>query len=181
MKNKNSITAISRKMPAVLLLFVMIAAAFSLGCIGSKDGATDGDTLYIYYTGTLEDGTVFDSNVGGQVFPVVLGQHTVVPGFENALYGMKVNETKTVKLQPEEAYPYDPANVVAFDKTEVVESLGHIPAVGDEIWQSNGIQSFRGIILEITDEFIVIDFNLDVAGKVLIFEITISDIQKGNL
>ena len=175
MKNKNSITAISRKMPAVLLLFVMIAAVFSLGCIGSKDGATDGDTLYIYYTGTLEDGTVFDSNVGGQVFPVVLGQHTVIPGFENALYGMKANETKTVTLQPEEAYGfYNSAYIIPYDIVDVLSSLGFIPNAGDQI---PGV----GIVVEVTEDYVVFDRNHALVGKVLIFEITISDIQKGNL
>ena len=174
-KKINPITQIFRRPFAVLLLLLIAATAFS-GCLSS--GAKDGDTLFVYYTGTLDNGTVFDSNVGKQPISVVLGQHTVVPGFEKALYGMKVNETKTVTIQPEEAYPYDTANIATFNKTAVVDSLGYVPAVGEEIWQSNGIQAFKGIITEVTETSIVIDFNRDVAGKVLTFEITVAEIQK---
>jgi FKBP-type peptidyl-prolyl cis-trans isomerases 2 len=175
-KKVNPITQNFLKPFVVLLLLLISVTAFS-GCLSS--GAADGDTLSIYYTLTLEDGTEFESNVGGQPFSVVLGQHTVVPGFENALYGMKVNETKTVTLQPEEAYPYNPDNVVTFDKAVIVENIGSVPNVGDEIWQSNGLQSFKGIVKEVTETAVVIDFNSEVAGKVLTFEITIADIQKG--
>jgi len=174
-KKLNLITHIFHR-PAVVLLLLLIAATAFSGCLSS--GAKDGDTLLVYYTGTLEDGTVFDTNVGGQPFSVVLGQHTVVPGFENALYGMKVNQTKKVVLQPEEAYPYNPENVITVDKEVIIESLGNVPGVGEEVWQSNGFQSFRGIITEVTETAVVIDFNSEVAGKVLTFEITISDIQR---
>ena len=170
-------SAISKGLPIFLVMFLIGAAVFSLGCLGS--GAKEGDTLSIYYTGTLEDGTVFDSNVGGQPFSVVLGAHRVVPGFENALYGMKVKETKIVTLQPEDAYPYNPNDVISVEIEVILESLDSVPNVGDELYTSNGIQPIKGVVLEVTDTHVIIDFNRDVAGKVLTFEITVDAIQKG--
>jgi len=174
-KKINPITQIFHRPFAVLLLLLIAVTAFS-GCLSSD--AKEGDTVLVYYTGTLDNGTIFDSNVDEQPLPVVLGQHNVISGFEDALYGMKVNETKKVVLQPEEAYGYpNPGDVVVYDKAEVVDSLGFVPEVGEEIIWSNGIQAFKGIITEVTETSILINFN-PLAGKVLTFEITVSDIQK---
>ena len=168
---------ISKGLPIFLIMFLIGAAVFSLGCVDT--GAKDGDTLSIYYTGTLEDGTVFDTNVGGQPFSVVLGEHTVVPGFENALYDMKVRETKTIVIQPEEAYPYDPDLIVSYEISALEESLGFVPEVGEELYRSNGIQSMKGVVLAVTETEVVVDFNSELADKVLIFDIKIASIKKG--
>ena len=165
---------------AVLLLFAIIAVLFYPGPITHSDeGAVDGDTLSIYYKGTFDNGTVFDSNVNLQPYEVLLGEHRVVPGFEKALYGMKAGDTKTVRLSPEEAYPYDPDSVVPFDKAEVTEGLGFEPEVGEEIVVSNGMEMFAGVVIEVTDTTVVIDFNPPVAGHYLTFEITVLEIHKG--
>ena len=171
-KKENSMTEIVRRAPVVLLLFVMIVSVFSLGCISSKERAEEGDTLLVYYTLTLEDGTLLESNVGSQPMTVVLGQTSLISGFENALHGMTVNQTKKVTLQPEEAYGfYNPNNIRAFDRTEVVDVLGFVPKVGDFI---PGV----GSIIEVTEDAVVFDRNHELVDTVLVFEITVAEIQK---
>ena len=169
-KKINPITKIFRGPVTVLLLLLIAVTAFS-GCLSSS-GAKEGDTVLVYYTLTLENGDVVDSNVGSQPITVVLGQPGLIPGFEKALYGMKVNQTKKVVLQPEEAYGfYDPANVLPVDITIFIENLGFVPNVGDYI---PGL----GTITEVTEDTVFIDFNHALVGQVLTFEITVSDIQK---
>jgi FKBP-type peptidyl-prolyl cis-trans isomerases 2 len=177
-KKVNSITQIFRGPIVVLLLLLISVTSFS-GCLASGDEAKEGDTVFVYCTVTLDDGTEFESNIGGQPFKVVLGQHRVIPGFENALYGVKVNQTKKFVVNPEEAYGvYDSDLVITYDKEKIVASLGYVPNVGETLDHSNGVQTFQGIVKEVTDTTIDVDFNHEYAGRYLNFDLTVADIQK---
>ena len=170
-KKINLLTKIFRGPVAVLLILLIAVTAFS-GCLSSSSGAKEGDTVLVYYTLTLENGDIADSNVGGQPLTVILGQPGLIPGFEKALYGMTVNQTKKIVLQPEEAYGfYDPANVIPVDKAIFLENVGFVPNVGDYL---PGL----GTVKDVTEDTVFIDFNHVLVGQVLTFEITISDIQK---
>ena len=72
---------------------------------GAGNEARDGDTLSVHYTGTLTDGTKFDSSRDrGAPFPVTLGQRRVIAGWEQGLQGMKVGETRRLTIPPELGY-----------------------------------------------------------------------------
>mgnify|MGYP000688780406 CR=1 FL=1 len=66
--------------------------------------AKSGDTVRIHYTGTLTDGTEFDSSSGRDPLEFALGGGQVIPGFDSAVDGMSVGENKTVTIPPEDAY-----------------------------------------------------------------------------
>ncbi|MCL2550118.1 MAG: FKBP-type peptidyl-prolyl cis-trans isomerase [Methanimicrococcus sp.] len=180
-KKMNPMVGIVGGLFAVLLLFAIIAVLLYPGPIIHLDeGAVDGDTLFLNYKGSFDNGTVFDSSEGRQPLEVVLGEHKVVKGFEKALYGLKKGDTKTFRIPPEEAYPYNPDLVIAFNKTDVVDSLGSVPEIGEEIMVSNGLEWIQGVVVEITETAIVVDFNPPVAGYHLTFEITVVDHHKGS-
>ena len=67
--------------------------------------AKQGDTIQIHYTGTLDDGTVFDSSEGRDPLAFTLGEGQVIPGFERAALGMEIGETKTTRIESDDAYP----------------------------------------------------------------------------
>jgi len=71
---------------------------------GTGDGAKDGDTLVVHYTGTLTDGKQFDSSRGRAPFEVTLGQRRVIAGWEQGLQGMKKGETRKLTIPPELGY-----------------------------------------------------------------------------
>ncbi len=72
---------------------------------GTGDGAKDGDTLVVHYTGTLVDGTKFDSSRDrGQPFEVTLGQRRVIAGWEQGLQAMKVGEQRKLTIPPDLGY-----------------------------------------------------------------------------
>ncbi len=72
---------------------------------GTGDGAKDGDTLVVHYTGTLTDGRKFDSSRDrSEPFDVTLGQRRVIAGWEQGLQGMKVGETRRITIPPELGY-----------------------------------------------------------------------------
>ena len=66
--------------------------------------AKSGDTVRIHYTGTLDDGTQFDSSSGRDPLEFSLGGGQVIPGFDAAVSGMSVGESKSVTIAPEDAY-----------------------------------------------------------------------------
>ena len=72
---------------------------------GRGEGARDGETLVVHYTGTLVDGKKFDSSRDrGEPFAVTLGQRRVIAGWEQGLRGMKVGETRRLTIPPELGY-----------------------------------------------------------------------------
>lgn len=83
-------------------------------------------------------------------------------------------------IQPEDGYLYDDARVVVFNKEDVIESLGSAPVVGDPLLMVTTTgEVVEGIVTEIGDETITIDFNSQLVGHVLVFDITVVDIVKG--
>ena len=71
---------------------------------GKGDGAKDGDTLVVHYTGTLTDGKQFDSSRGRAPFEVTLGQRRVIAGWEQGLQGMKVGEKRKLTIPADLGY-----------------------------------------------------------------------------
>ena len=134
--------------------------------------AVEGDAIAVHYTGTLDDGEVFDtSRDGDPPLEFVLGAGQMIPGFEEAVRGMAVGEIKTVRLSPSEAYDqHDDGLVVELPREGAPEGL----KAGESVRVGNGRMV---TIVEITDETIVIDANHPLAGQALTFEIEVISIN----
>jgi len=131
----------------------------------SDQVASDGDTVAVHYRGTLDDGTEFDSSEGRDPLSFVVGSGQVISGFDDAVRGLAVGESRTTRIEPEDAYgEYTPEAVIDFPADSAPEGL----QVGDAVTLGNG---GRGTVLEITDEFVKIDANHPLAGEALTFEI----------
>jgi FKBP-type peptidyl-prolyl cis-trans isomerase 2 len=137
----------------------------------------NGDKVEIDYTGTLDDGTVFDSSEKhGKPLEFSIGAHQVIKGFEDAVVGMEKGQEKDIKLQPADAYGDPnpdlikkvPKNQLPKDKT---------PEVGMTLVLGlpNGAQ-MPAKITEIADDTVTIDLNPPMAGKVLNFKIKVVDV-----
>lgn len=131
--------------------------------------AKNGDTVKIHYVGTLTDGTLFDSSQGREPLEFVLGTGKVIPGFENALFGMSVGENKTVTIPADEAYGQRHEHMTR----EVPRA--NIP---DDIQLSEGMvlhaqgpagQTLSFTVASFDDEVVKIDGNNPLAGKDLTF------------
>lgn len=93
---------------------------------GSGDAAQVGDTLSVHYTGLLEDGTQFDSSVGGDPYEFVLGAGEVIPGWDQGLVGMQAGGTRKLTIPPDLAYGTSgsgpiPPNATLIFEVELVE------------------------------------------------------------
>ena len=133
--------------------------------------ASAGDTVHIHYTGTLADGTEFDSSRGREPLSFTLGAGQVVPGFDRAVDGMETGETKTVTIPAAEAYgERDPENML-------VVPVAQLPAgvsVGDQLALTTPDgQQVPVTVAAIDADGAMIDANHALAGQDLTFEITL--------
>jgi FKBP-type peptidyl-prolyl cis-trans isomerase 2 len=138
--------------------------------------AKQGDTVKVHYTGKLDDGTVFDTTTGRDPLEFTIGEGRIIPGFEHAVVGMTPGESKTAKIDPEDAYgTHNPERVQAVDRSQFPENIS--PEVGQQlrIVQESG-QTFIVTVLEVNDSDVLLDTNHPLAGKQLTFDIGLEEI-----
>ena len=146
----------------------------------------EGDYVTVDYIGKLEDGTIFDTSIqdaatkGGvynqnrayEPLGFTVGERQMIPGFDSGVVGMSVGEEKTLTLPPEEAYGVYREELVQTISLEDLESVGIFPAVGDKLSTPNGIVT----VTDVTDTEVKLDYNHNLAGKTLIFKVTLVSI-----
>jgi peptidylprolyl isomerase len=133
--------------------------------------AKQGDSVKIHYTGTLTDGSVFDSSSGREPLEFKIGEGMVIPGFEEAVSGMQVGEKKNVTIPVDKAYgPRDEQLVVSIPMEQVPGDLN--PEVGQQL-QMGGAdgQVIVVRVTEVSDATITIDANPPLAGQQLMFDL----------
>lgn len=136
----------------------------------------EGDTIRIHYVGKLEDGTVFDSSEGGASLELKLGRGEFIAGIEKGVVGMSTGERKTLLIHAGEGYgPRHEERVFEYDRSKLPE--GFVPAVGQQmqLFRADG-QPVQVTITGFTDTTVTMDCNHPLAGKNLVFEITIEEI-----
>jgi len=163
----------------ILLGVFLLGAILISGCNAEQNAAQakNGDVVQVDYTGTLENGTVFDTSAGREPLNFTLGEGQMIPGFEQAVLGMKVGESKTVTIPADEAYgPHRDDLVQVVNREDLQPGLD--PYVGQQL---QGAQPGGGIsvctVTNVTDTTITVDFNHFLAGKDLTFEIELMSIQ----
>lgn len=136
-----------------------------------------GNKVKLHYTGTLDNGEVFDSSKGRDPFEFEVGAGQVIPGFDQAVIGMQVGDTKKVHIPEGEAYgPYNEEMVFAADPNQFEEGLA--PQVGQQFQtQMPDGTPLLLMVKEVTDEGkIMLDANHPMAGKALNFELELLEI-----
>ena len=138
--------------------------------------AKAGDTVRIHYTGTLDDGTQFDSSVGNDPLEFALGSGQVIPGFDRAVDGMNVGDSKSVTIPPEEAYGERHEQLVQDVPRDALPAEID-PAVGMQLQsQAPDGQVLQLVITAVDEQKITVDGNHPLAGQALTFEIELVEI-----
>ena len=145
--------------------------------MGKKTIAKEGRSVKVHYKGTFDDGTVFDSSYDrGETIGFTIGAGEMIPGFDTAVNGMKIGETKKVTLEPEQAYgDHNPEGIQAVPKDSFPEDFDF--QAGLVIEGNVEDQPVRGVISQIEEEFVVVDFNHPMAGKNLNFDIELVEVN----
>ncbi|MBW4467175.1 MAG: peptidylprolyl isomerase [Pegethrix bostrychoides GSE-TBD4-15B] len=135
--------------------------------------AKSGDTVSVHYTGTLEDGTAFDSSEGGEPLEFAIGSGNVIPGFEQAVLGMNPGESKTVTIPADDAYgPYVEERVLIVEREQIPADMPIDIGAQLQIQQEGGTV-VPVIITDITEKEVTLDANHPLAGEDLTFKITL--------
>ena len=148
-----------------------------IGCSGSA-AVKSGDTVRVHYTGRLQDGTVFDTSIGSQPLKCTLGQGQLIPGFEQAVIGMQIKESKTVTIPVDQAYgPRNDDLIQEISRDQLPDDKE--PTVGMQLQMNQGDGGiFIVTITEVSETTIKIDANHPLAGQDLIFDIELIEIVK---
>ncbi len=180
-KDANAKVPISRNLIYALaaIAVVIVIAVIYVTEVGAQGGTAvaNGDTVGVYYVGSFTNGTVFDSNAGKQVLTFTVGANQVIQGFNNAVIGMRVNQTVNVTIPANEAYgEVNPNLVVQVNRTQFGNQT---VAVGMTFQTKTNGQTAQGVVKAISGNTVTIDFNPPLAGQTLMFKITVVSIKKG--
>lgn len=134
------------------------------------------DTVKVHYTGTIDDGTVFDQSPEDRPLLFIVGKQEVIPGFEEAVEGMCKGESKTVKIPCAKAYgPSKPELLEQVDRELIGDDV--VLHLGGQLQITNQDGSLLCVMVrEITEDFVTLDANHPLADKDLTFEIEMLDV-----
>lgn len=138
--------------------------------------AKSGDTVRIHYTGTLSDGSVFDSSEGRDPLEFTLGSGQVIPGFDAGVTGMTVGDKKTVEIPCADAY--GEKNPDAQQDVPRAQIPAEIPLeLGIQLqMQAPTGQVIPVTVVGLTDDTVTLDANHPLAGKDLTFALELVEI-----
>ena len=161
---------------AAILNILAFNSAIAAETSNDSNVVKDGTVVSLQYTLSGEDGKPIESNKGKDPLKYTQGSHQIVPGLEKGLAGMKVGDEKRVKVTPEEGYgPVDPKGFQEFPKEK-------IPSEGlkvGSVLMARGPQGQQVPVRvhEIKEKTVVLDLNHPMAGKTLVFDVKVLDVQ----
>ncbi len=184
------------------IFLVLFSVLLLFGCVQNNEGqpivnstvnqtntsavlyAMNGDLVTVEYVGYYSDGVVFDTSIqsiGQQAgllktsyvpLTFYLGQGQMITGFEEGIIGMKVDDEKILNLTPDKAYgEIKPALIMTFPLEMMPENI----SVGSVLITEDG---WQGKVINMTNETGTVDFNHDLAGKNLTFDVLLVDIVR---
>ncbi|MBK8946720.1 MAG: FKBP-type peptidyl-prolyl cis-trans isomerase [Ignavibacteriae bacterium] len=136
-----------------------------------------GDTIKVHFTGTLDDGSIFDSSVNRNPLKFKVGAGEVIQGFDEAVIGMKLNQEKIVNINSDKAYgPKVKELIVNVDKNNFPSTLKIKLNQKYKVPTESG-ESMIVKVTNISGDTIELDGNHPLAGKNLTFKITLVEIE----
>jgi len=139
-----------------------------------REKIQDGSQVKMHFSLMLEDQTVIDTNFDREPVCFFIGDGNLLPGFEKALIGMQTNQEGTFKIEPQEAFgQHNNQNVQTLDLSSFDDNI----EVGSVYSFQNGDGELPGVIIEINESTVQVDFNHPLAGKIILFKVKILAIE----
>jgi peptidyl-prolyl cis-trans isomerase B (cyclophilin B) len=152
-----------------------------------------GDHVTVEYVGRVEDGSVFDTSradvaaehglleAQGRTerdyvpLSFTVGEGEIIEGLDEGVVGLSAGERTTVRVPPEKAYGgVDPERVREYDAETFEGMVGQAPSVGLHVEAQNGL---HGDVTAVREDTVEVDFNHELAGKTLVFDVEIVDVR----
>ena len=136
-----------------------------------------GDTIAVHYTGRVKDGEVFDSTRERMPVKFTVGMGNLIGGFEKAVLGMQAGEKKTVAIEPADAYGEATTDlIIDLPRENVPEGETLIKGATIVLGDAHG-NTRPGVITMVEETFVRVDLNHCLAGKTLVFDIEILEVD----
>ena len=136
-----------------------------------------GNTVKVHYTGKLENGEEFDSSVGREPLAFTVGAGQMIKGFDAALPDMEVGDKKQVNITALDGYgERSEEAMIDFPKENIPADMKLELGMTLTLTNQEG-QPFPVVVIEIKEESIVLDANHFLAGKALVFDIELVEIE----
>jgi len=189
---RNSVMTMINKRQSISAILLVLSIALIAGCAGATEKTVkSGDNVSVDYTGWFDNGTIFetssptialqagiyDENVTYGPLNFTVGSGEIIQGFDDAVIGMKVNESKNITLTPDQAFgEYDPSLIQPIPMSTLQE-YNITPHVNDTLYY--GMQPVTVYSIP-NNTTVLIDFNHPMAGKTLHYMLTVRDIKSSN-
>jgi peptidylprolyl isomerase len=138
----------------------------------------NGDVVKVHYTGKLITGEQFDSRTNREPLEFTVGAGEMIKGFDDAMPGMRTGEKKTINISADDAYgAINDEAIIEFPKKNVAQDMPLEVGMQLELRDENS-QPFSVTVTEIKEDVIILDANHSLAGKELVFDIELVEINK---
>ncbi len=143
----------------------------------SEQVVAGGMVVTLDFTLTLSDGQVVDSTQGDMPLRYIAGQGQLLPGLEDAMLGMVVNEERDITLRPEDAYgEWDEEALEEIARSELPEDVELEEGMPLEVTDTEG-ETYEASVYEVREDTVVLDYNHPLAGETLNFHVKVIDIR----
>ncbi|WNO09858.1 peptidylprolyl isomerase [Teredinibacter sp. KSP-S5-2] len=133
--------------------------------------------VVLHFSLSMEDGSVIDSNFDAEPATFTVGDGNLLPGFERSLMGLRSGDERSIKVSPADGFGMpNPNNVQVLKKSLFDESLTLEPGLVVSFADAAGAER-PGMVQSFDDNEVVIDFNHPLAGKTIVFDVKIIDVQ----
>lgn len=142
--------------------------------------AKPGDLITVIYDGILENGEIFESSQDNGPLQFRIGTGSVMVAFEKAVIGMGINEIKEIRLQPEEAYGLPREELIhTVDRSTWDKNADIKPGVvlGMTLEKDGEQHQVPAMVTAVSGDKVTIDFNHPLAGKQVIYKISVQNIE----
>jgi len=142
---------------------------------------SEGTRVYVNFSLSLEDGSEIDSNFTGDAVDFVVGDGSLLPGFERLLFGMCPGDRRIFSVTPEQAFGMSNDDNVQelararFDDDMELE-IGLIFSFADA-----GGGEVPGLVIEFDEEWVTVDFNHPLAGRTILFDVLVHRVEAAEL
>ena len=130
----------------------------------------------LHFSLALEDGSVVDSNFSGKPATFVVGDGSLLNGFESALFGLSTGDEVVLEIDPEQGFgPHNPNNIQRFSKGDFADDVQLEPGLMLSFADASQAE-LPGVVVEMDDEHVMVDFNHPLAGHQITFAVKILDV-----
>ena len=142
---------------------------------------SEGTRVFLNFSVSLEDGSEVDTNFGGDPVDFVVGDGSLLPGFERLIFGMSAGERHMFTVSPENAFGQPNDNNVQYLPRDQFDDdidleIGLVFSFADA---SGG--EVPGMIISFDEEEVTVDFNHPLSGRTILFDVLVHRVEPAEI